>query len=200
MNHSSTPVALAAAGGIVVGAGVAYLLSQKRVESAEQRSASFLAAQVDRAGKSLTESSSPYFAGVTQYKLILTKEEIDLGVLRVAKEIEQRFTGERIVICGILKGAFVFLTDLCRALKRPYSCYFVEASSYGGGQQQSDSVELLSRIVPSKFEGRKIVLVDELLDNGHTMHAMLQHLMTTLQVGHPFKTVHFPEWRSSTKS
>ena len=61
------------------------------------------------------------------------------------------------------------------------SCYFVEASSYTG-QKQSDSVELLSRIVPSKFAGRKIVLVDELLDNGHTMHTMLHHLMDTLQV------------------
>jgi hypoxanthine phosphoribosyltransferase len=89
--------------------------------------------------------------------------------------------GEKIVICGILKGAFVFITDLCRQLKRPYSCYFVEASSYNG-QEQSDQVELLSRIVPSKFTGRKIVLVDELLDNGHTMHTMLNYLMRELKV------------------
>ena len=53
-------------------------------------------------------------------------QEIDIGVQRVADELERRFAGEKIVICGILKGAFVFITDLTRRLKRPYSCYFVE--------------------------------------------------------------------------
>ena len=88
------------------------------------------------------------------YKLVLTKEEIDEGVQRVADDIERRFkgtfsflfttselivpectqhaAGEKIVLCGILKGAFVFITDLCRRLRRPYSIYFVEASSYKG--------------------------------------------------------------------
>jgi hypoxanthine-guanine phosphoribosyltransferase len=40
-------------------------------------------------------------------------------VAKVASEIERRFKGEKIVICGILKGAFIFLTDLCRQLNRP---------------------------------------------------------------------------------
>jgi hypoxanthine phosphoribosyltransferase len=75
----------------------------------------------------------------------------------------------------------VFVKDLSNALNRPNSIYFVEASSYSG-QEQSAGVELLSRIVPSKFEGRKIVLVDELLDNGKTMDTMVTHLMKELNV------------------
>jgi hypoxanthine phosphoribosyltransferase len=75
----------------------------------------------------------------------------------------------------------VFVKDLSQTLNRPNSIYFVEASSYTG-QKQSEGVELLSRIVPSKFKGRKIVLVDELLDNGHTMHTMVEHLMKTLEI------------------
>ena len=119
-------------------------------------------------------------------RILILLSQIEVGVQRVADEIERRFKGEKvrwdsdsdinavrpidshllikwlfshyaqIIICGILKGAFVFLTDLCRCLKRPYSCYFVEASSYSG-QTQSGHVELLSRVVPSKFKGRKIV-------------------------------------------
>jgi len=179
MNYQKTlAVAL---GGACVGAGAALLYS-KATPIASKREKEFLALQTDAHGRTLHEGSeSSYFSDVKDYKLLLTREEIDIGVQRVADEIERRFRGERIVICGILKGAFVFITDLCRRLKRPYSCYFVEASSYTG-QSQSDKVELLSRIVPSKFSGRKIVLVDELLDNGHTMHTMLNYLMSELNV------------------
>lgn len=73
------------------------------------------------------------------------------------------------------------MADLVKKLKRPYSIYFVEASSYSG-QKQSDEIDLLSRIVPSKFAGRRVVLVDELLDNGATMHTMAVHLMKTLKI------------------
>lgn len=55
-------------------------------------------------------------------------------------------------------------------------------SPCGGPQHQSGEVELLSRIVPKKFEGRKIILLDELLDNGHTMHTMCEHLMKELKI------------------
>lgn len=121
----------------------------------------------------------------------MTRKEIELAVDKVAKYLNTNFVGEKLVLCGILKGAFIFitgttnvllfitysqsdgtigrlnskniacsqlislfshLTDLCRKLTRPYSIYFVEASSYTG-QQQSGKVELLSQIVPSKFEG-----------------------------------------------
>ncbi|EOD10129.1 hypothetical protein EMIHUDRAFT_248517 [Emiliania huxleyi CCMP1516] len=105
------------------------------------RESEFIAGEKDRAGLSLADGGS-------------VQEEIEIGVQRVADEIERRFLGEKIVLCGILKGAFIFITDLCRRLKRPYSVYFVEASSYVG-QKQSAEVELLSRIVPSKFAGRK---------------------------------------------
>lgn len=176
-----------------MGAGAAYLLNSStdtkgREETpsnstvvAEERCKEFLNAEVDWQGQHLAESTSTYFDGVKDYKLLLTKEEIQIGVQRVADELTEKFQNDRFVICGILKGAYVFVTDLCRCLHRPYSVYFVEASSYSG-QTQSENVELLSRIVPHKFKGRKVVLVDELLDNGHTMHTMLHHLMVELNV------------------
>eukprot|EP00041_Stephanoeca_diplocostata_P036462 m.1333457 g.1333457 ORF g.1333457 m.1333457 type:complete len:249 (-) comp24871_c0_seq3:5212-5958(-) len=139
----------------------------------------WLSQQVDRKGIKYGESKSEYFG--PQYKLVMTRKEIDLAVDRVAEFLNTNFVGEKIVLCGILKGAFIFITDLCRKLTRPYSIYFVEASSYTG-QKQSGKVELLSQIVPSKFEGRRVVLIDELLDNGHTMHTMVHHLMDVLSI------------------
>ena len=148
---------------------------------AEGEVSRFLSAQTDAAGNDMASSKSTYFDGVKDYKLIMTAAELDAAVARCCREIERQTVGEKIVICGILKGAFIFVTDLSRRLNRPNSIYFVEASSYTG-QKQSEGVELLSRIVPSKFQGRKVVLVDELLDNGHTMHTMKEHLMKELSI------------------
>jgi len=117
MDHK---IAATVLGGACAGAAAMYLMMGKNEDSAEKRESEFLASQRDRTGLPLAASKSSYFEDVADYKLLLTKEEIDLGVQRVADEIEKRFMGEKIVICGILKGAFIFITDLCRALKRPY--------------------------------------------------------------------------------
>lgn len=163
-------------------AHVVYATRNSRDKDPQVRIAEqFLAAQTDRKGIFLHQSESDYFANVKNYKLVLSEAEIARAVQKVADHINTNFVGERIVICGILKGAFVFCTDLCRKLTRPYSIYFVEASSYKG-QVQSDDVELLSRIVPEKFKGRRVILLDELLDNGATMHHMQNHLMKVLEM------------------
>jgi len=159
----------------------AWWYTRRNVRSDEDIACDFLSIQEDHTGKLMKDSSSTYFNEVKSYKLIMTESELNRAVQRVAREIERQTVGEKIVLCGILKGAYVFLHDLSQQLNRPNSVYFVEASSYSG-QEQSDGVELLSRIVASKFEGRKIVLVDELLDNGKTMDTMTQHLMKTLGV------------------
>jgi len=147
----------------------------KRLKSAED----ILVNEVDRAGNSIADSKSGYFDRIKEWKVIMTQEEIDCAVQRCADRINTEFVGEKIVLCGVLKGAFIFMTDLVRKLTRPYSIYFLEAKSYEG--QKQTGVRFLSTIVPEKFEGRKIILVDELVDNGHTLHRMKEHLMTELK-------------------
>jgi len=94
------------------------------------------------------------------------------------------------VLVGILKGAFMFMSDLCRAMTRPYSVYFVEASSYKEGRTQLASVEVSSDICKDKFvdpvtkDKHKIVLIDELLDNGKTMEDMKRHILDVLKDSH----------------
>jgi hypoxanthine phosphoribosyltransferase len=172
---------VAAPAAVMCAAAWWFTRERKQGLMAEEEVDEFLSKQQDRSGKLLKDSKSEYFSNVKDYKLIMTKAELAQAVERVAREIESQTVGEKIVICGILKGAFVFVKDLSQTLNRPNSIYFVEASSYSG-QEQSEGVELLSRIVPSKFEGRKIVLVDELLDNGKTMATMVDHLMKELKV------------------
>merc|ERR1719388_770659 len=96
-------------------------------------------------------AGSKYFQDHKNYRLILTKEEIEAGVRIVAHRLETWCKGERIVLVGILKGAFMFMSDLCRVLSRPYSVYFVEASSYKEGRIQMEGVDISADIPTSKF-------------------------------------------------
>merc|ERR1719383_1700006 len=84
----------------------------------------------------------------------------------------------------------MFMSDLCRALSRPYSVYFVEASSYKDGREQAAGVHISAEIPSAKFMDavthapHKIVLIDELLDNGKTMHEMKQRFLSGLAKTH----------------
>jgi len=161
---------------------------QVALELTNTRARAFLAPLRDR-NQQPALAGSKYFQDHKNYRLILMKEEIDAGVRIVAHRLETWCKGERVVLVGILKGAFIFMTDLCRALSRPYSVYFVEASSYKEGRVQGD-MAVSSDISSSKFvdattkKPHKIVLVDELLDNGKTMQDMKLHFLDKLKGTH----------------
>lgn len=173
------------------------LLAREAAEAREQkavleltaaRARGFMAPLRDR-NHQPPAAGSKYFQDQKNYRLILTKEEIDAGVRVVAHRLETWCQGERVVLVGILKGAFMFMSDLCRVLNRPYSVYFVEASSYKDGRQQG-TMTVASDVSSSKFvdattkKPHKIVLVDELLDNGATMNDMKLHFLEKLRNSH----------------
>ncbi len=106
----------------------------------------------------------------SDWKLILTKDEIAAVNQKIADFINKKFLGENVILVCILKGAIYFHADLSRLLEIPHSEYFVEASSYKNSQTQSECIELLSVIVPDKFINKKVVLIDELYDNGNTLN------------------------------
>eukprot|EP00448_Togula_jolla_P010126 CAMPEP_0170614662 /NCGR_PEP_ID=MMETSP0224-20130122/24924_1 /TAXON_ID=285029 /ORGANISM="Togula jolla, Strain CCCM 725" /LENGTH=475 /DNA_ID=CAMNT_0010940343 /DNA_START=6 /DNA_END=1433 /DNA_ORIENTATION=+ len=139
-------------------------------------------------------AGSKYFQDAKSYRLILTQQEIQAGVRIISHRIETWCKGERIILVGILKGAFMLMSDLCRTLTRPYSVYFVEASSYGDKRHQG-SIQIAGELASSKFCDtttkfpHKIVLVDELLDNGKTMQDMKQYFLTQLASTHTEKDV-----------
>jgi hypoxanthine phosphoribosyltransferase len=161
---------------------------QVALELTSARARAFLAPLRDRNNQPPL-AGSKYFQDHKNYKLILTKEEIDAGVRIVTHKLETWCKGERIVLVGILKGAFMFMSDLCRAMTRPYSVFFVEASSYKEGRTQG-SLSVSSDISSSKFvdaatkKPHKVVIVDELLDNGKTMQDMKLHFLEKLKGSH----------------
>lgn len=110
------------------------------------------------------------------WKLLLTEADIAVVNQKLATDINSRFAGESVIVVCILKGAVYFHVDLTRLLTIPHSQYFIEASSYHNSQSQSETVEILSKIVPAKFTGRKVILIDELYDNGTTLTNIKQKI------------------------
>ena len=109
--------------------------------------------------------------------IILREKEIAKVVSRLAQTLDSYFSDltKPLVIVGILKGVYVFLSDLTKKLTIPNTVYFIEASSYK--DQKQGEVEFATAIVPSKIKDRHVLLLDELFDNGHTMQAMKQALL-----------------------
>lgn len=174
------------------------LLKQGAAKKQEQQAV--LAATASRAKEFLNPlrdrhmqpflAGSKYFQDAKSYRLILTREEIETGVRILAHRIETWCKGERIVLVGILKGAFMLMADLCKMLVRPYSVYFVEASSYKDKREQGGGVTISAELSAAKFvdatsgKPHKIVLIDELIDNGRTMAEMKAMFLTLLSATH----------------
>lgn len=119
---------------------------------------------------------------INKWKLILTPEDINSCVKKCADTINDKFRGKNIILVCILKGAVYFFVDLSRYLKIPYSCYFIEASSYHNDQTQSDKINIGSQIEKSKFIDKYVILIDELYDNGHTMEYIREMIHTKADV------------------
>lgn len=141
----------------------------------------FLANQRDRNGLHMLSSESTYFDSLHGFRMILDEESIAKAVQKIADVINgKRFEGKRIVLCGVLKGCFVFMADLMKRLTRPYSVYFVEAWSYSGKHQKE--VTIATTLNKDKLQDKHVIILDELLDRGHTMDKVVTHLQKELSI------------------
>jgi hypoxanthine phosphoribosyltransferase len=77
--------------------------------------------------------------------------------------------GAPVHLVAVLKGSFMFLADLARSIDGPVSLDFIAVSSYGGGTTSSGEVRLL-KDVDRSVEGRDVILVEDIVDTGTTLH------------------------------
>jgi len=119
----------------------------------------------------------------TQVTVMLTADQIQARVRELAREIERDFSSsEDLHLVCVLKGAFMFLSDLVRALERPVSLDFMAVSSYGKSTTSSGEVRLVKDL-DSGLEGRNVVIVEDIVDTGLT----LQYLQDILKARSPRK-------------
>lgn len=84
---------------------------------------------------------------------------------------------EPLVLVGVLKGSFLFMADLCRAIDLPLEVDFLGVSSYGDAQESSGVVRL-TQDLSRPIEGKHVLIVEDIIDTGLTMQYLLENLVT----------------------
>ncbi|HET9088125.1 MAG TPA: hypoxanthine phosphoribosyltransferase [Acidobacteriaceae bacterium] len=99
---------------------------------------------------------------------LITSKQIQQRITEIGAEISRDFTGQRIVLVGVLKGAAIFLADLARAITVDCTFDFVAVSSYGKVTSSSGGVRLIKDLDLS-IAGSHVLLVEDILDTGLTL-------------------------------
>jgi len=107
-------------------------------------------------------------------RVLLSEEEIGGIVSGLAARISKDYAGRRLLLIGILKGAYVFLADLARALTIPCEIEFLRVSSYRN-QSRPGELEILTDL-SLPLENYDVLVVEDILDSGRTLSYMLGHL------------------------
>jgi hypoxanthine phosphoribosyltransferase len=105
--------------------------------------------------------------GSTNVNVLISTQDIEQRVRDIAAEIT-RDHPRGVHLIAVLKGAFVFLSDLARAIDVPCSFDFLAVSSYGKSTASSGQVQLLKDL-DSGLEGREVVIVEDIVDTGLTL-------------------------------
>jgi hypoxanthine phosphoribosyltransferase len=101
--------------------------------------------------------------------------DLERRVRELGEEISRDYDGRDLVLIGVLKGAVLFIADLMRELTVPCEIDFMAVSSYGSATDSSGVVRILKDLDAS-IEGRDVLLVEDIVDSGLTLHYLLKSL------------------------
>lgn len=108
-------------------------------------------------------------------EILLSQEQLEQRVAQLGAEITRDFAGRAPLFVGVLKGCFVFMADLMRHVDLPCSIDFMAVSSYGSGTKTTGAVKIIKDL-NQDIEGRDIILVEDILDSGVTLHYLTEYL------------------------
>ncbi|MCL2498192.1 MAG: hypoxanthine phosphoribosyltransferase [Symbiobacteriaceae bacterium] len=104
-------------------------------------------------------------------RVLYTAQEIEDRVKELAHAISQDFSGQDVVLIGVLRGSFVFLADLCRQISIPVAIDFVACSSYGASSVSGGNLSI-TKDVSGVVQGRSLILVEDIVDTGLTLREL----------------------------
>ncbi len=113
-------------------------------------------------------------------EVLFSEEQLKARVKEIAQEIERDYRGKEIMLISVLRGSFIFMADLCRAIDLPCTLDFMSVSSYGKGTTSSGQVQI-TKDLSEDITGRHVIVVEDILDSGNT----LSYLLKILQHRHP---------------
>jgi len=108
-------------------------------------------------------------------KVLISARKIGRRVKELARLISKDYRGKKLVLVGILKGAFVFLADLLREISIPVEVDFIQVSSYGASKTSSGVIKI-KKDIDLPIVGKHVLLVEDIVDYGYTLDYLLRFL------------------------
>lgn len=113
-------------------------------------------------------------------KILITEEELAIRVKELAAQITEDYRDKDLVVACTLRGSYIFMADLTRAIELPMTVDFMAVSSYGSGTTSSGQVEI-RKDLSDPIEGKDLLIVEDILDSGNTLY----YLQQVLSARHP---------------
>lgn len=107
----------------------------------------------------------------------ITKDEIAEMVEQIAKEIEKDYPGQDLVLIGVLKGSFLFLSDLSKKIRNPQEIDFVQLASYS---HESDEPAIrMVKDIGVGVGGKHVLIIEEIIDEGKTLNFLRNRILAS---------------------
>lgn len=103
-------------------------------------------------------------------EVMISEAEIKSRVAALGQQITEHYrdSGSEMVLVGLLRGSFMFMADLCRAIDVPHEVDFMTASSYGNGTSSTRDVKILKDL-DEDIRGKNVLIVEDIIDSGNTL-------------------------------
>ncbi len=108
-------------------------------------------------------------------EVVVSEEQLQERIAALGKEITADYQGRSVLLVGVLKGAFVFMSDLARAIDVPVEFDFMAVSSYGSATKTSGVVRIVKDL-DLDLTGRHVLLVEDIVDSGLTLSYVRKNL------------------------
>jgi hypoxanthine phosphoribosyltransferase len=118
----------------------------------------------------------PKVRGMERRECVISDQELALRVRELGRRITGDYQGRRLLVVGILNGAFIFMADLIRQIDLPVELDFLRVSSYGGGKSSSGTLKF-TKDIELPVEGKDVLLVEDIVDTGLTIFRLTEILL-----------------------
>ena len=111
-------------------------------------------------------------------EILIPEDKLQQRIRELGERISADYVGKPLMLVCILRGGVLFLTDLMRTLSIPHTIDFMAVSSYGAGARESTGQVRITLDLQTNVQGKDVLLVEDIIDSGHTISSVIQMLKT----------------------
>jgi len=111
-------------------------------------------------------------------KTLISEQDLQARIAEMGAQISEDYANKDLFIVAVLKGAFVFLADLCRHITLPHQVHFMAISSYPGRTTTSSGVVRILKDLSASPEGHDVLVIEDIVDSGRTLDYITRNLST----------------------